>query len=75
MRSINQRKLFKSRGSIDNVVLTNGDMSGLCKPIDELTDDIMDDVAECCEEIFAQCINKRDGNIHFMEFLEALGKK
>ena len=58
---------------MDNIFLTNGDLSGLCKPIDELTDDIMGDVGDCFEEIFAQCMNKRDGNICFMGFLESLG--
>ena len=37
-----------------------GELSKFCKSVDELTDDIMDNVAEYSEKCFAQYINKRD---------------
>ena len=42
---------------LDNLSQSHDNLGDLCKPLDALTDDIMDNVVDCTADMFSECMN------------------
>ena len=67
---------IKRRGeSIEIFNLRIKNPTDLVKPLDDLTDDILDDTLVCAEEVFSEFINDDSCNSKIFAILEKLGRK
>ena len=69
-----RRKLIQNSGSIDNMQLEPRDLNELCKPLDDITDDIMDESVACASEIISEYMNG-EGKMKLTCMLELIGLK
>ena len=57
---------------LDSSSLSHDGLHDLCKPLDNFTNEIMDDSVYCATKIFSECMNVEEINMRFMEILEHL---